>query len=466
MFWLALFLIKYRVTEPIGEIFYTKKLDEADLSSFVKQKGVNIVVFADDLSKCAYMNFAVSKFSDYEFGVASESLGESFGCTEYPCVRPFRSGKEIEKISIAPRTAGTFTLWCETLANPTMVAIKNAEYLRVVLDMPGSCVFGVDISKRPWKLDKDQAFYYAPKKVFADLGVSVEKGIYVYRQADRQLLPVTGDDIMAMTKTTVADLKFLRREDRPFVGGLVLSQDVNESEKEVALMQQLSAEFEKDFYIGILPENWVDEAGLRYIPGPMFVVFDNKAAQPKAKRYLLQKNAHDLESLRSFLSAVAKGELPHTEIVEQNPPEGYLNTHTLKELNPENDAFVIFADKRKSSLRALLICRRIQKLLNSSRIEVYMYNMSQNEPPSFQMTKAPTLMMVNKNGAFTYEVGPFIFRDVFNFMLASVANHYDIPVLDHAAMDREITNEYFDKVKEINEKDDTVYTRKKRYLNN
>ena len=143
-----------------------------------------------------------------------------------------------------------------------------------------------------------------------------------------------------------------------------------------------------------------------------------------------------------------------------------MNTRTLKELNPENDAFVIFADKRKSSLRALLICRRIQKLLNSSHIEVYMYNMSQNEPPSFQMTKPPALIMVNKNGAFPYEVEQFIFRDVFNFMLANVANHYDIPVLDHAAMDREITNEYFDKVKEIDEKDDTVYVKKKRYLNN
>lgn len=462
--WLVLLL--YRVQDPIGEVFYVEKIDPSNLPTFVKQKGVNIVVFSDDLSKCSYMNFAISKFVDYDFGVAPESAGGEYGCKDYPCVKPFRSGKEIEKISVAPRTAGTFTLWCETLANPTLVTIKNAEYLRVVLEMPGSCVFGVDISKRPPKLDKDQAFYYAPKKVFADLGVDVEKGIYVYRQADRQLVPVHGEDIMEMVQTNVTNLNFLQSHDRPFLAGFIMGSDTNESELEMSLMQTLANEFLSAFYIGIIPSTWVEQAGLQYVPGSKFVVFDNDEAKAKTSRYILRDGCHDIDNLRAFLKSIEAGTTKYTEIVETLPPQGYLNFTGLRELNTENDNFVIFADRKRNSLRALLILNKIQSLLNSPLMSIYMYNVSQNDLPEFKLRQVPGIVLINRNGAVQYPIDQFIFRDVFNFMLANVANRYNFPEVDHVEMDRNVSNEYFDKVKDLDEKDDTKYTIRKRYLNN
>ncbi|OHS97141.1 hypothetical protein TRFO_36726 [Tritrichomonas foetus] len=428
-----------RITDPIGEINYIPKLEPKQIPYFLNEDGINLLFFANDLSKCEYANFAISYFSKYiKFAVAPESEGKNYQCKSYPCAVPYKSGKPIKNIPLAPYQSTLFSHWCFRLLSPNSVNLKNAEYLRVLLNTTsGFYVIGVDTPKRPANLPSDITYYYGTSTMFEQLQIrNVTKGVYVYRGADHFLTQVENDSIESYTnlfETPITPYEFIGFDDKRYIAGFYFDENDAEScELEMNILINISRNFIDEFHFTKFDLNAIQEGKLQFNKRPLFVVYDN--TQPRTKNWIISgTKSHDTFYVSSFLEQIKSGIALYSH--KSQPTYNSIEVDKFNEtINNENDTIVIVADAFNDYIDIKTVIDAVLDHINCSTINYVTLNVSVNDlPEQLNPTTLPAVFMFSKDRKNELPIrfhGNFMFQDLMGFIEQTAKSVFEIPPYD------------------------------------
>jgi hypothetical protein len=294
------FLVSFRITRPVGEINYIAKLPAEKITSFTQSNGLNVLLFSDRPKSCDFANFAISNFSgEIKFALAQQSLAVPYKCDAFPCVAAFQNGKPLRN---GPPQAAAFTIWCQNLIYLDVIQLTGAEQLQAVLEVPGVCVFGVDVDIRPRYLKPGDLFYSGPLSIFEELGLNVEKSsLYVYRHADRNLIRVKGNNFESLFQTDLIDIYPPFLSPRKYIGGFIFGMIRFQDPVEMDILARLAKKF-KNVGLGIVPQLLAQAAGYELMEQSQFVLF--KPENLSVSYSLRGEDAKIFSKLVKFVDAV------------------------------------------------------------------------------------------------------------------------------------------------------------------
>jgi hypothetical protein len=330
------------------------------------------------------------------------------------------------------------------LLNSTLIHVNSADHLRILLDTLDAVVFGVDVGERPAKLNPDYTFYSVPSHLFATLNIPVKTGLYVYRSIDRKLIPVTKNEFEKHMTTQLIDLSKPITSKYDFFGGFVLRKNMtqNEVKVEMNVLTTIAVKRPKKFGFGILPRSLIEESGLQFLSGRLFVVFRNSLNESKRLRYLLRgEEAHDVDSVLTFLDQIARGRLNYTIVSEDDQQEFFINRHNFSgAVGRGIDTLILFADEKASSLLQFYTAKRIQQLLH---IQFFVFNVTTNDlPGNLVLESVPTFVLFSPQRTPKGLGLPHTFKELFNAVVDFSSAHFTIPQFTSKTIDDQIQQDY------------------------
>jgi hypothetical protein len=445
-----------RITARIGQTANLLALQGAFLPTMLKRSPLAVVFFLDEDSDLDFAEYAVRKFNGDLFFFRSNFIeGSRHGCTSYPCTRAFRSGDPITGESV-PNTSIEFTQWVSRLFSPGLVPLTAPEELRRLFESDYPSVIGVDIDAPPGNAPKDKPFHIANSSLFAPFGLSVSRGTYVYRPADRQFLPLTVayDQAIVAGIPTSAELDLA---DYEFFAGFSINTSLDDlAEKEIELVKQLRSSFDGRTAFANIHGNtatvYETTAQLEALTKPYFFVLN--AADVTAGRWFIAddiERMHNLDELKRFVDRVIAGKEEYSIVSQPVVPED--TAGPLKKVVGLNaDEWII--NNKKDALVAVvgpsLYTRMLLQLLNETAkilsgvetLDVIVIEGPANDIPDYVPTieSYPVVYLwpSGKKDAPKQYTGPRKIEKLMEFLTASVTSPFEVPEYNATEVEEKI----------------------------
>lgn len=411
-----------RISYPTGEINYIPKLESSQIQNFIDENPMSVVFFTNDPDECSFANFAITHFAKYiRFAVSPEKNGQFYHCNSYPCVRFFTSNeKYVSKIRPAPHQLTLFAHWCCELLNRTRIEIKNAEYLRSILNIKnGFFAIGIDEFERPNYLPSEIPFYCCSLEFFQQLNIlNVQKGIFFFNAVDHFLNAINEkENFSELIQTRIVEYDDINPGHKKFTAGFYFdSKDQTKSEKEMNLLLNLSKIFGEDFYFTKFDDQALYDCRLQFVKKPIFIVLKNSQSLMSNNWILNGDEALQFEKISDFLTKINKNPInySHRSGFDKYSIEIDRFNELVFESN-ENDSILIIADDFSKYIYAKTAVEAVLSHLNSKTIDFFTLNATINELPDMINPKELPALIILRGGKNKKENPPIFFHGDFLF---------------------------------------------------
>ena len=425
-----LFLIIERIISPIGEANHLNFYTADNFSQYLSQTDRCVVFFGSPGTHFDFANFAIYQFKNtISFIRAASELGKRYGCKNSKCILPFKKGKLI-KTEDPPNKPIGFSKWVAGLALPPIVEIRTPEALIKLFETPGSHIFGIEFPSRPDWLDDGKVFYNVNLAVIQYLELNLNPGLYIYRAADRQIIPAS-KNYKNYLKSPLVDFRVENTEIKPIYGGLFVKPATlpEITENEIKILSRLASTF-KNISFGIFYEKIAEQEATKYrltnFKPPFFALFDtrpldeisqypvfNSFIQNQNKDQKIDENLFhesiprrwakifDLDNetmLTEFVSRILQNKEPYSQISDKQKAfnNAFLQLLTYNSFNEvinrsDHDVFIWFVDITSyPSQKAMVILNETASIVKKSNLTTFLYPLGTNDiPDNIQLDEIP-----------------------------------------------------------------------------
>lgn len=442
-----------RLQEYLGEQRTLERVPSKRLYEFVRKHKKSIVSFDNNVKPIKFATYAINTLKDeIGFAIGTERDGIGYGCEKFPCVVPFKNGRQILGASVAPEDPTNFTLWCMNVFNDYNIDVKHPEMLRKILMDENSVVIGVNMSNRPDFIKKKMFFYSVDQSLFAKIGVNnVEKGYYYYN-ADEKIMRELNQSMIDYEKY-ITSLKDEKLKSKSFWGGYIVDDDNDEnSEIEYNIMRELGKKYKGEINMVPIYENslLLKEARILFFEKSSFVIFDSKKEITNRYVMLKEENTHKIKNVELFVNKIIQNKIKTSTLSVQTKKSetsfrklNYNNFwHTIN--NDNSDSLVYFYSNKYNSPKSAAVVKKSIELINANTIKCYEYDLSHNDIPiDLEISKAPNIFFFSKNRKPGFHEYKFSYRvDMFIDWLTRVStSSIKVPLLD---VDKSSKKKFFD----------------------
>lgn len=467
-----LFGICGRIKVPIGQTSYIPFLEGKPLKNELSKNKRSIVIFTDPTSTIDFADFAIHEYkSQIKFIRSTISEGRSnYQCPDIsPCVLAFEKSKALKLEIPTVLQPAQFLLWVQNSLTPGIINVSTSGHLHQLLIGHDPLIFEV-VDKK--KLNSKKTYekrkiipdnftvYLATQPLFENLNVQVEKGYYLFRPADHELIPLTEKQIRSniidqllqpSNSSNVLDINQCNISEKPFLAGYMINEsDTNSCEIELKILKDLASKYSEQMHFTTLygkpSELYKKASDLLTLPTPYFFIFNTSDIQ--GGRWLIYKseNYNNLEYVNNFVKRVLLDEEFFTVISEDIPTYPGYETEPFKKIVADNfDDLVI--DNDNDVLVAFTApwcphCNNFKPILNETayllkdtKAKIYYIDGSKNDIPEFVPTMEgyPTLFFWpagKKEEAPIKYTGIRRFKDVLSFINKTSTNKIELPPYD------------------------------------
>lgn len=457
-----IFLLLFeRLQHPTGENSYLNYLQPDELANFLKDSKRSVVVFEDGRYILDFMNFGIYRYRDeINFTLANITNAEKYGCTQSPCIRAFNFDQQIV-LSEPEQSPIRFCSWLEQVKEPREYKIQYPEQLRSIFEKYETCVLGVDLNKRPKEIPEETPFYLINSGVFEHFKLhhKVNKGLYIYRHADRQLLPMKGN-YEAMHKALLVDYEANQSMiySNKFFGGFLIENDASQEEcqSKVDILNELAKKY-KQINFALVAKSQDHElaklASMEKAVAPYFFMI-NVSGINERKRYVLveEYQMNDLNFLQKYVQGIVDGKNNNTLISQRIPLEypdcsfHQIVASNFREtvLKDSEDALIVITANWCSH------CQRFKPVLNITSqilkpipsIKLYWMDSTSNDIPKEvpEFSGYPTLFLfpAHKKDKPVEFNGSHSMKDVIEFVKANSAISFEVPKYNETELNQKI----------------------------
>ena len=405
---ISLFLIFYRIKGPVGESANIPTYSGELLNETIRTSPNTVVIFANPNVRIDFIDYGIKLYKDkITFIRAPESEGEPYGCGKPPCIIPFEKGKQIFDLGTGPISAASFTIWLKFVLTPGFIEITSHEHLRILLEGHESFLIGVDYTSRPGKLPPGIIFYLASSKLFSEFNITIKKGIYIYRPADRELLPFKGS-LEKLLDTPIIDETQINKSATEYISGFAIDPlDDASSQLEIQLLKDLAPKYSGKTQMTLLyGESSLEllrEAEIDGIPKPYF--FTLVSNDISGGRWVIRDKSliHNSTYIESLLDGIISGTEDFSFISEEPPapsdaPLKRAVGTTLESvvMREDKDVVVAFISSTDSDwMQSIPVLTIVARMYNGTDVEFYTIDGSLNDFPEFvpQVQQYPQIVM-------------------------------------------------------------------------
>lgn len=455
-----LFLLSFRIKAPIGESANTPYYEGKSLIDKLKKSKRSVVFFIENGARLTYADFAIRKFKkEIDFIRSSASDGENFNCTSYPCAVAFEKGKKMP-MGFGPYQPVQFLTWTESVLTPGFMKIRTPELLRALFEEMSSFIIGVDISERPKDFSKEQQIVSVSSDLLKFFNISVKKGIYLYRPADRELIDIKHMKKASDFESPISDMRTYLDENTTYFGGYFIdTKDDKATMEEIEILKKLAPKFKENVSLAIFygdsQSKMLQKADIN-LKAPFFFVLEKSAIEDG--RWVINDNRlHDSEALEKFLTGIVDGTEDYSVISE--PVEDYTGVAFKKVVAANFNELVI--ENKEDVLIALTapwchhcnhfkpVLNEVAKLIEKTNSRVYYIDATANDLPEAvpEIEGYPTLFYwpaSDKSQPIQYD-GERTVKDVLKFLSEHASVPFEMPEYDEESIQAVID----EKLKEI-----------------
>ena len=456
-------LLSYRLTNLTGEIHNLTYLEGNHIKDYTKNHQHSIIFFTDKPNLLYFTKYAINIYKNISFARSSARDGKGYGCNpdaQYPCVVPFLKGRKIKDATHAPISGINFTRWCKQVFDGHNHYIEHPEALRQVLETEETVVIGVGVEERPEWIPKKFHFFMTNSKVFENLKIKVENGIYSYSAKDRTMHEISESEKHDFG-VYVSNLLQEKTYNKKFWGGFALNpQNATQNQLEFEIMNEIGKKYSNSINLAPLYDEWgwklVREGRIIFFDVPFFFVFESR--KNMSNRWIITNYtlSHDKDYVDNFVRGIINGSEKYTVVSEPppTPTRRYMKTLTLNTFwetvdSNYTDVLVIFASKEcENCLKPYLIVNKTASLLRENKIRVFSYNCSLNEiPVGLHIEQLPTIALFRKGKDPTQPLvykGNELTEDLITWVKEQGTDRLDVPPFDIDKVRQDIANEYYE----------------------
>jgi protein disulfide-isomerase A1 len=439
-------VLGYRIKGRIGEMNNLILLFGKPLQDLIKKSAKCIVIFLEEDSDTDFLNFGIKKYkSEFVFIRALSHEAEPYNCISLPCVVAFANGKRIETPPLVHRAA-EFVFWLRDLATAPNVKVEVAEELRLLLSGSEVTVFGVDMDAKPRNAPPDLPFYLVNASTFGELNVTVEKGLYIWRPADRELIPFAkGWKDLLDAGIQVADN--VRHSGKAFFAGFIVDNHSPNTTTEISVLKRLHAIFNEQVAFSLVHGETADVYSalgqFESLEKPFFFVF-NMSDWEGGRWVIYDDNdrIHNPKALEDFLKSIINNKEPFSVVSEKLDLE--VERHNVTRLVALNLESVVIGQTDKDVLLAVVgarcgFCPYLLHVLNEvagllkeiESLQIVSINGSRNDLPEWigDVESYPVVRLWpagQKDSPVEYK-GPRKVNKVIEFLVANAGKPFEVP---------------------------------------
>ncbi|OHS92680.1 Thioredoxin family protein [Tritrichomonas foetus] len=447
MFSLLLFLLGIRIKAPVGESANLPYLNAKELASELKKNKNSIVFFVDQYTDLEFADYAIHEYKEeVKFIRADLSDGHQYNCKFSPCIVPFQK-KNPSPVVPAPLQPAQFLLWVKNSLTPGFISVESAGHLHRLLTGHKPLVFSVDQKGRNKKIPANYTIYSTTADLFKTFNVTIEKGYYLFRPSDHELLPIKdGDFAKILAEPKIFDINDLNPKLRPYMAGYMIDENDAEScRTEIEILKKLADKYSDKIQFTTLfgrpSELYKKASDLMTLPTPYFFVFNTSDIE--GGRWLIYKK--DKVNDFSFVDHFVKGILDDTEfftVISEDIPIYSPDEHFRKivadnfedlVLNSNDDVLVAFTAPWCHHCKDLKpVLNETATLLKDTHAKIYYMDGSLNDIPEAvpSVDGYPTMYFwpagKKEEEPIKYS-GIRRFKDVLNFVVNKSTNSIEVP---------------------------------------
>ena len=355
-------LTEFRVFNKTGQLEFLKHQNGSNFSAFLDSNDYSIVFFADNTSNLDFSIPAIQRFSN-EIGFVIVPIREAIPkmCSTFPCIIPFHKRKPLF-FPDPKRTESNFLNWVKQIKNPNIYRISSSDELTTIFQSQDPSFLIID-SPIPKNYPTNIQIYLVPLRLlelYSSNSSIFQKGLFIFRPSDRQLIPYSGSLIHDLKTSIILDSSLLQSlklfksfKDiktqkqkfcavffQPFFHNLTEASSIN-IQNEYIIFDQLSKQFNDLIIFSIISDKFTKkfQRKLRLFgfSPPFFAVFDINNYYNK--RWIISdlNYMHNISYLQIFLKNITKNLLPPLFLSETPSPQPFQYYYNSKNNNEENN---------------------------------------------------------------------------------------------------------------------------------
>lgn len=451
----SLFLLNQRIQNPLGEIYTIPQIGGPLLSEFLKSSKKAVVVFHDGNANLDFMEYGIASFhKNINFLRSTTEDGKAHNCTTNPCLKAFEKAKPIVT-SPAPDTAAEFLLWLEEVMTPHRVSVKNVIHLQKLIDEKTPKVFAVDETSWPKHLPQNHTLYLCRSAIFEELGVTLKKGNYLYRPADRQIIELK-KPYNELIQSSIVDPNIDSYLTKPFFAGYMINDETDKnSEMQIDILKILAGKLPNITFgpiYGQVADSLQKSGKLAFIRKPYFVVFETSDLE--AGRWVVtnNKDMYDVNHLEKFIKDIVSGAEDYT-IISDDIQEYRVGNHYRKLVT--NNFYEKVIEENVTSVVAFvgtncptcvdlaLSMGEVSKIVMNTSVKLYHFDVTTNDIPEY-VPKVERLPMVfiwpqgKKEDAPAKLIGKRCVENIMKFIIRWTPEKLELPEYNATEIDNEI----------------------------
>jgi hypothetical protein len=184
-----------RLRHLLGETAYLQFLSGAPLADFIVTARKCVVIYAQadhhTRQSLEYTNPTISLYREYvDFAMGDPESAPKNVCRQFPCFVDSTHGRVIS-IGQPGNTTGRFLNWVDEVAHPRLRPVVSVSRLNQILNVNSSVLFGVDLQEPPKRIPEERTLYLVASDLFRIFNLSLERGLYVYRPNDCEIIRIS-----------------------------------------------------------------------------------------------------------------------------------------------------------------------------------------------------------------------------------------------------------------------------------
>jgi len=311
----ALFSILLRVSRRERPPLNYTSITNEQISDWIKKHPNTVIFYSENAKVIKPLKITIDEHSDIaSFALTPPNPGENQFCIGYPCAAAYLNGTHVRS-TISDFSPLDFQFWISHTISEPHFDISSAEELRLLLNLPGFHLICVDMQHRPVWVPQEYVVFYSTRFQFSKLGLSVSKGLYVFRHSDRELIKLIKWDPSQFT-SNLFDIGFDSILSRPFLAGSFIDHVSDEADKiKISVLKEVAKEahtrFGITFFAGHMAGHVSHIARISNICGPLFVVLNSTDFRGPHWGFTNMENIHNISFISGYLKNVLRGMKPN-----------------------------------------------------------------------------------------------------------------------------------------------------------